>query len=98
MSLSRDSGSTQVYSVLIDNSGNVRRWDIFNSTRLIPWSQFQHDAANTGRSPTSRTRFDFDGDGKTDTSIFRPSVGEWWFLRSSDGGNYATQFGNLPIN
>ena len=28
---------------------------------------------------------DFDGDGKTDISIFRPSVGEWWYLRSSDG-------------
>src|SRR5690349_24696684 len=28
--------------------------------------------------------FDFDGDGKTDISIFRPSAGEWWYLRSSD--------------
>ncbi len=37
---------------------------------------------------------DFDGDGKTDISIFRPSVGEWWYLRSSDGGNRAFQFGN----
>lgn len=37
--------------------------------------------------------FDFDGDSKTDVSIFRPSNGEWWFLRSSDGGNYALQFG-----
>ncbi|MET0753143.1 MAG: FG-GAP-like repeat-containing protein, partial [Pyrinomonadaceae bacterium] len=39
-------------------------------------------------------QFDFDGDGKTDISIFRPSVGEWWYSRSSDGGNYAAQFGN----
>ncbi len=37
--------------------------------------------------------FDFDGDGKTDVSIFRPSVGEWWLLRSSNGGNSAFQFG-----
>ncbi len=43
---------------------------------------------------TSNTVFDFDGDGKTDISIFRPSVGEWWYSRSSDGGNYAAQFGN----
>jgi hypothetical protein len=38
--------------------------------------------------------FDFDGDDKTDISIFRPSAGEWWYSRSSDGGNYAAQFGN----
>ncbi|MET0752671.1 MAG: FG-GAP-like repeat-containing protein [Pyrinomonadaceae bacterium] len=40
------------------------------------------------------TQFDFDGDEKAGISIFRPSVGEWWYSRSSDGGNYAAQFGN----
>jgi uncharacterized delta-60 repeat protein len=38
--------------------------------------------------------FDFDGDSKSDISIFRPSVGEWWILKSSNGGNAAFQFGN----
>ncbi len=38
--------------------------------------------------------FDFDGDNKTDISIFRPSVGEWWYLKSSTGGNGALQFGS----
>jgi hypothetical protein len=41
-----------------------------------------------------RTPFDFDGDAKTDVSIYRPSVGEWWYLRSSDNANRAFQFGN----
>jgi uncharacterized delta-60 repeat protein len=41
-----------------------------------------------------RAPFDFDGDGKTDVSIYRPSVGEWWYLRSSNNQNYAAQFGN----
>jgi uncharacterized delta-60 repeat protein len=36
---------------------------------------------------------DFDGDSKSDFSIFRPSNGQWWFLRSSDNSNYALQFG-----
>jgi subtilisin len=38
--------------------------------------------------------FDFDGDAKTDLSIFRPSLGEWWYLKSSNGANGAFQFGN----
>jgi CSLREA domain-containing protein len=36
---------------------------------------------------------DFDGDGKTDISIFRPSAGEWWYLRSGDNQSRAFQFG-----
>lgn len=37
--------------------------------------------------------FDFDGDGRTDISIFRPSVGEWWINRSSNNQTVAAQFG-----
>ncbi len=39
-------------------------------------------------------QFDFDGDGKTDIGIFRPSPGEWWINRSSSGQTVAAQFGN----
>lgn len=45
-------------------------------------------AATAARSP-----FDFDGDNLSDLSIFRPSVGEWWIRRSSNGSNFAAQFG-----
>jgi uncharacterized delta-60 repeat protein len=38
--------------------------------------------------------FDFDGDTKTDISIFRSSVAEWWYQCSSDGQVPAAQFGN----
>jgi uncharacterized delta-60 repeat protein len=63
-----------------------------------------HDASNYRSAhdfvryfpPTVRSPFDMDGDGKTDVSIFRPVGGsgsEWWYLRSSDGGNRAFTFG-----
>jgi hypothetical protein len=36
---------------------------------------------------------DFDGDKKTDLSIFRPSVGQWWYQKSSDNMVTALTFG-----
>lgn len=37
--------------------------------------------------------FDFDGDGKTDVSVFRPSSAYWYVSQSSDNGFVAQQLG-----
>lgn len=42
----------------------------------------------------TRQMIDFDGDRKTDISIFRPGSGQWWYLKSSNGENSAVQFGS----
>lgn len=55
-----------------------------------------YGTVNTGEPPPpppNRKQFDFDGDGKTDIGIYRPSTGEWWINRSSIGSAYAAQFG-----
>lgn len=39
------------------------------------------------------TSSDFDSDGKTDISIFRPGAGEWWYQQSSDNNVRAFSFG-----
>lgn len=36
-------------------------------------------------TPIARTAFDYDGDHKSDISVFRPSKGAWYIQRSQDG-------------
>lgn len=38
--------------------------------------------------------FDFDGDGQTDLSIFRPNTGEWWYINSSNSTSASVAFGS----
>jgi hypothetical protein len=41
-----------------------------------------------------RVRFDYDGDGKADLSIFRPANGQWSFQQSADNVARNTTFGS----
>jgi hypothetical protein len=46
------------------------------------------------------TQADFDGDGRTDTAVFRPSTGVWYILRSSNNSFVITQWGvngDVPV-
>lgn len=41
----------------------------------------------------NRTRADFDGDGRTDISVFRPATGSWYVIPSGGTGYTATNWG-----
>lgn len=41
----------------------------------------------------NKTQFDFDGDGLSDISIFRPLNGQWWYQQSTDNSVRAFTFG-----
>lgn len=87
-----------------DDGGN---WTVFNNG-LPPVPVTSFSAQTSGRiqistygrgvyelsaNATNRTRFDLDGDRRTDIGVFRPGPGEWWYLRSSDTTSRAFQFG-----
>ncbi len=82
------------------NCGNSLMNAQLSGDTPMSFCQYSRDEIGTyidtnGSCITSANKcaFDFEGDGKSDISIFRPSGGEWWYQRSSDGGNSASRFG-----
>lgn len=73
--------NTTTARVKVEAVGNVF-FDISNANFTI-------NAVVAGR----RAPFDYDGDDRTDVSIYRPTPGQWWYSRSSDSNVVAGAFG-----
>ncbi len=68
----------------IISGGFTTQSDLFANVALV---RYQGDAVASRHTP-----FDFDGDGRSDISVFRPINGVW-YLNQSTNGFSATQFG-----
>ncbi len=71
-------GNTTTGRIKIEAVGNIF-FDVSNVNFTV-----------AGIAPPPRSRADFDGDGRTDLSVFRPSEGNWYVNRSTDGFLYST--------
>ena len=75
---------------------NSARADSFTGAVPNPnWGYGKVDALNAVRlaAQSVRTPFDFDGDGKSDRSVFRSTNQNWYVNRSSNNQFYGAQFG-----
>ncbi len=85
---------TDILSTTADQRGRIRPYD-FPTIPNAP----NGDGSDIGaferqaNDVNGISLFDFDGDGKTDIAVFRPSVGEWWYRKSGSGQVSAAQFG-----
>jgi hypothetical protein len=86
-------GATDV-AVTRNEAGNLV-WYILKSNFPggNPQTYTQYTTVRFGLGSDRLTAEDFDGDGKTDVAVFRPSTGTWYVLRSSDNQLQAQQFG-----
>jgi len=76
------------------NGQNVRfRWSASADTSVDGIGTYIDDIevissyVCSGVSSSAKSRADFDGDGKTDMSVFRPSTGNWFMNQTSFGFN-----------
>lgn len=76
-----------VNATALNGDGALGNADLTDQHFALVAYNFQNAA------PVSHERSDFDGDGKTDLAVWRPSTGSWLVIRSSDSVITNTIFG-----
>lgn len=87
-------GSGSVQAQIISDNGDDVYYNDGIAAKDLPNNEhkkFRSDIVNI-QAAGRKTQFDFDGDGRTDVSVFRPSTGVW-YVNQSQVGLSGTQFG-----
>jgi hypothetical protein len=84
------SGNGTVSYCVSANGGQQRTGTVTIGDQTFTITQ----AALSSTATTKRLAADFDGDNKSDLSIFRPSVGQWWYRQSSNNQSRVFAFGS----
>ena len=87
VSLSPDGSILYFFSTRAGGSGVA---DLYSATRCSLYS--------ASPCAVNRTIADFDADGTTDISVFRPSDGSWWVMNSASNTVSVRQFGAIGDN
>ncbi len=80
-------GGTATFSSVFGGTNPNGNWNLF----IVDFVNRDGGSITNGwtleitEAPPQPAPFDFDADGKTDLSVFRPSVGSWFINRSTDG-------------
>jgi Calx-beta domain-containing protein/VCBS repeat protein len=89
--------TTKTIPITVNGDGVLESGEVFFVNLSAPsnGSMVRSQAAITisDFAPSSKQRADFDGDGKTDLTIYRPDGGYWFSLRSGDGSALIQQWG-----
>ncbi|MEO8043089.1 MAG: VCBS repeat-containing protein, partial [Acidobacteriota bacterium] len=77
-------------------------WYLRTSSGTTIYTQFGLASATPANRDIALRSGDYDGDGKTDIAIYRPSTLTFWVLRSSGGGAQTQPWGisgntNVPV-
>jgi len=74
---------TATFNVLPNPTRNVRNATLSIGAKTV----------NISQAGISSAKFDYDGDGKADVSVFRPSAGNWFISNSSNNSFSSINFG-----